>query len=418
LDIKRDPPKKTKRIIGISVGLLAVVAVSVAISRLQPAAPPVERGTLWIDTVKRGPMTRDVNAPGTLEPEYVRNVTALTSGRVELLPVRPGVSVTSSTVLVVMSNPDEEIKQLQNEQTLNQAVGTLASLKTSLHQAILVQQGVVASTRTNYNTAVRTAEVQDSLAAKGLSSRFDVAAAHDQINELRQRLDIEQKRLDDIQSSEQQQIDLQQQQIESLRRILAEQKKRVASMTVTSPEAGQLQALGNPPLELGQYINAGGLLARVVQPGKLKAVLRVPENLAKDVVPGLPATVDLHNNTIVKGHVIRTDPSSVQGTVTVEVSIEDSLPPGTRSDLAVDGTVQLERLNNVLYIGRPGFGQAESSVGIFKVNPNKGEANRVTVQLGRASVNLIEVKGGLNVGDSVIISDMSAFDATNRVRIK
>jgi len=418
LDIKREPPKKTKRIIGISVGVLAVVGVSAFISKLQPAAPPVERGTLWIDTVKRGPMTRDVNAPGTLEPEYVRNVTALTSGRVEALPVRPGVPVTSSTVLVVMSNPDEEIKQLQNEQTLNQAVGALASLKTSLHQAILVQQGVVATTRTAYNDAVRTAAVQDSLATKKLSSANDVAAAHDKITELKQRLDIEQKRLDDIQASEQQQLDLQQQQIESLKRILAEQKKRVASMTVTSPEAGQLQALGNPPLELGQYINAGGLLARVVQPGKLKAVLRVPENLAKDVVPGLPATIDLHNNTIVKGHVMRTDPSSVQGTVTVEVSIEDPLPPGTRSDLAVDGTVQLERLNNVMYIGRPGFGQAESSVGIFKVNKNKGEANRVTVQLGRASVNLIEVKGGLNVGDSVIISDMSAFDNTSRVRIK
>lgn len=418
MDIKREPPKKTKRIIGISVGVLAVVGVSAFISKLQPAAPPVERGTLWIDTVKRGPMTRDVNAPGTLEPEYVRNVTALTSGRVEALPVRPGVPVTSSTVLVVMSNPDEEIKQLQNEQTLNQAVGALASLKTSLHQAILVQQGVVATTRTAYNDAVRTAAVQDSLATKKLSSANDVAAAHDKITELKQRLDIEQKRLDDIQASEQQQLDLQQQQIESLKRILAEQKKRVASMTVTSPEAGQLQALGNPPLELGQYINAGGLLARVVQPGKLKAVLRVPENLAKDVVPGLPATIDLHNNTIVKGHVMRTDPSSVQGTVTVEVSIEDPLPPGTRSDLAVDGTVQLERLNNVMYIGRPGFGQAESSVGIFKVNKNKGEANRVTVQLGRASVNLIEVKGGLNVGDSVIISDMSAFDNTSRVRIK
>jgi HlyD family secretion protein len=418
LDIKREPPKKTKRIIGIAVGLLAIVGVSVAITRLQPAAPPVERGTLWIDTVKRGPMTRDVNAPGTLEPEYVRNVTALTSGRVEALPVRPGVSVTPSTVLVVMSNPDEEIKQLQNEQALNQAVGALASLKTSLHQAILVQQGVVANTRSAYNNAVRTASVQDSLATKGLSSKNDVAAAHDQIAEFKQRLDIEQKRLDDIQASEQQQLDLQQQQIESLRRILAEQKKRVASMTVTSPEAGQLQALGNPPLELGQYVNAGSLLARVVQPGKLKAVLRVPENLAKDVVPGLPATIDLHNNTVVKGHVMRTDPSSVQGTVTVEVSIEDPLPPGTRSDLAVDGTVQLERLNNVMYIGRPGFGQAESSVGIFKVNPNKGEANRVTVQLGRASVNLIEVKGGLNVGDSVIISDMSAFDNTQRVRIK
>ncbi len=189
-------------------------------------------------------------------------------------------------------------------------------------------------------------------------------------------------------------------------------------MRVTAPEAGLLEALGDPPLELGQYINAGGLLARVVQPDKLKAVLRVPENLAKDVVPGLPAVIDLHNNTTVKGHVTRTDPSSVQGTVTVEVAIDDTLPKGTRSDLAVDGTIQLERLNNVLYMGRPGFGQADASVGIFKVSPNKGEATRVTVQLGRASVNTIEIKGGLQVGDSVIISDMSPFDNTQRVRIK
>lgn len=418
MDIKREPPKKTKKIIGFAVGAVGIIAISAFISRLKPAAPPVERGTLWIDTVKRGQMTRDVNAPGTLEPEYVRNITALTSGRVEALPIRPGVPVTTNTVLVVMSNPDEEIKQLQNEQALNQAIGTLASLKTQLHQQILIQQGVVASTHTQYNNAVRLAAVQDSLAKKNLSSANDVAAAHDQIAELRQRMDIEEKRLADIQSSEQQQIQLQQQQIESLKRILAEQKKRVASMTVMSPESGQLQALGNPPLELGQYVNAGSLLARVVQPGKLKAVLRVPENQAKDVVPGLPATIDLHNNTIVKGHVTRTDPSSVQGTVTVEVAIEDPLPAGTRSDLAVDGTIQLERLTNVMFIGRPGFGQAESSVGIFKVNPNKGEAERVTVQLGRASVNLIEVKRGLNVGDSVIISDMTQFDNTNRVRIK
>ena len=418
MDIKREPPKKTKKIIGFAVGAVGIIAISAFISRLKPAAPPVERGTLWIDTVKRGQMTRDVNAPGTLEPEYVRNITALTSGRVEALPIRPGVPVTTNTVLVVMSNPDEEIKQLQNEQALNQAIGTLASLKTQLHQQILIQQGVVASTHKQYTNAVRLAAVQDSLAKKNLSSANDVAAAHDQIAELRQRMDIEEKRLADIQSSEQQQIQLQQQQIESLKRILAEQKKRVASMTVMSPESGQLQALGNPPLELGQYVNAGSLLARVVQPGKLKAVLRVPENQAKDVVPGLPATIDLHNNTIVKGHVTRTDPSSVQGTVTVEVAIEDPLPAGTRSDLAVDGTSQLERLTNVMFIGRPGFGQAESSVGIFKVNPNKGEAERVTVQLGRASVNLIEVKRGLNVGDSVIISDMTQFDNTNRVRIK
>jgi multidrug resistance efflux pump len=418
LDIKREPPKQTKKYIGIAVGLIGIVAVSVGISRLKPAAPPVEKGTLWFDTVKRGEMKREVNAPGTLEAMYVRNVTALTSGRVEDLPIRPGVPVTSSTVLVVLSSPDEDIKELQNEQALNFAVGQLASLKTSLRQQILGQQSLVASTLSQYNNAVRLAAVQDSLAKKNLSSKNDVDAAHDQATETKQRLDIVRKQLDDIQSSEQQQIELQQGQIESLRRILAEQKRRVAAMRVTSPEAGQLQSLGNPPLELGQYVNAGSLLARVVQPGKLKAVLRVPENQAKDVVPNLPATIDLHNNTVVRGHVMRTDPSSVQGTVTVEVAIDDSLPPGTRSDLAVDGTIEIERLPNVLFIGRPGFGQAESSVGIFKVDKGKGEATRVTVLLGRASVNTIEVKKGLSVGDSVIISDMSQFDNTNRVRIK
>jgi HlyD family secretion protein len=418
LDIKREPPKQTKKIIAYGAGLIGIVAVSIAVSRLKPAAPPVERGTLWIDTVKRGPMTRDVNAPGTLEPEYVRNITALTSGRVEALPLRPGVSVNAGTILVAMSNPDEEIKQLQNEQLLNQAVGSLASLKTSLHQQILSQQGLVAQTRTQYNDALRLANVQDSLAKKNLASANDVASAHDHATELRQRVDIEQKRLEDVQSSESQQIQLQEQTIESLKRILVEQKKRVESMTVRSPEAGQLQSLGNPMLELGQYVNAGTVIARVVQPGKLKAVLRVPENQAKDVVPNLPAQIDLHNQTVVKGHVIRTDPSSVQGTVTVEVSIDDPLPAGTRSDLAVDGQITLERIPNTLFIGRPGFGQAESSVGIFKLIPNKGEAMRTTVLLGRASVNTIEVKNGLQVGDSVIISDMSAFDNTQRVRIK
>jgi multidrug efflux pump subunit AcrA (membrane-fusion protein) len=418
VDIKRDPPKKTKKYIGIGVGLLGIVAVSIGISRLKPAAPPVERGTLWFDTVKRGEMKREVNAPGTLEPEYVRNITALTSGRVEELPVKPGVPVSQSTVLVVMSSPDEEIKQLQNEQALNQAVGQLATLKTTLHQNILSQQGVVASTRTLYNQAVRQKDVMDSLAAKKLASANDVALARDQMAEQKQRLDIETKRLADLQASEQSQIDLQEQQIGSLRRILDEQKRRVASMRVTSPETGLLQTLGNPPLELGQYVNAGTIIARVVQPGKLKAVLRVPENQAKDVVPGLRAEIDLHNNTKVKGRVFRTDPSSIQGTVTVEVTIEDPLPAGTRSDLAVDGTIEIERIPNTMFIGRPGFGQAESSVGIFRVIKGKGEAERVTVQLGRASVNTIEVKGGLQIGDSVIISDMSQFDATNRVRIK
>jgi len=418
LDIKREPPKKTKKIVGISLGIVAIAAVTVGISRLRPAAPPVERGTLWIDTVKRGSMTRDVNAPGTLEPEYVRNVVALTSGRVEELPVQPGISVTSKTLLVVLDNPDVRLQLLNDLQSLNNSYSALATLKTSLHQQILAQQGVIASVQTQYNTALRTSAMQDSLNKRNLSSAYDVAAAKDAADEARLRFDIEKKKLEDMQTSEKQQIDLYQQQIEGLKAILNDQKNRVESMRVVAPEAGLLQTLGNPPLELGQYVNAGTTLARVVQPGRLKAVLRVPETQAVEIVPGLPATIDLHNNTVVKGRVTRTDPSSVAGTVTVEVRIDDSLPAGTRSDLAVDGTIQLERLSDVLFVARPGFGQPGNSVGIFRVLPNTGEAERITVALGRASVNTIEIKNGAKVGDSLIVNDMSQFDATNRVRIK
>lgn len=418
MDIKRDPPKKTKKIVGFSLGIVALVAVTVAIGRLRPAAPPVERGTLWIDTVKRGAMTRDVNAPGTLEPEYVRNVVALTSGRVEELPVQPGINVTSKTLLVVLDNPDVRLQLLNDQQSLNAAISALASLKTSLYQQVLAQQGVIANLQTQYNAAIRNAAVQDSLSRRNLSSANDVAAAKDAADELRLRSEIEKKKLDDMQTSQKQQIELQDQQIQGLRAILKDQQDRLESMRVTAPEAGLLQTLGNPPLELGQYVNAGTTLARVVQPGKLKAVLRVPETQAVEIVPGLPATIDLHNNTIVKGRVTRTDPSSVAGTVTVEVRIDDSLPPGTRSDLAVDGTVQLERLSDVLFVARPGFGQPGNSVGIFRVIPNTGEAERVTVQLGRASVNTIEIKSGAKIGDSLIVNDMTQFDATPRVRIK
>jgi HlyD family secretion protein len=418
LDIKRDPPKKTKKIVGISLGIVAIAAVTVGISRLRPAAPPVERGTLWIDSVKRGSMTRDVNAPGTLEPEYVRNVTALTNGRVEELPVQPGVPVTAKTLLVVLDNPDVRLALLQDQQALSSAYSGLATLKTSLHQQLLAQQGVIATMQTQLNAAVRLAAVQDSLASKKLASPNDVAAARDGADELRLRSDIEKKKLEEMEASEKQQIDLQQQQIDGLKAILKDQQNRLESMRVTAPEAGLLQTLGNPPLELGQYVNAGTTLARVVQPGRLKAVLRVPETQAVEIVPGLPATIDLHNNTVVKGRVTRTDPSSVAGTVTVEVRIEDSLPPGTRSDLAVDGTIQLERLSDVLFVARPGFGQPGNSVGIFRIIPNSGEAERITVQLGRASVNTIEIKSGAKVGDSLIVNDMTQFDATPRVRIK
>jgi HlyD family secretion protein len=420
LDIKREPPKKTKRYIGWSLGILTVVAITVGINGLKPAAPTVERGVLWMDSVKRGPMERAVNAPGTLQSENPRFIVALASGRVEALPIRPGAMVTPGTVLIELSNPDVDLALLQFQQQLNQAYGSLALTRNSMRQQLLGQEGAIAALHTQYNTALREAAVMDSLDRKGLASTNEVAARRDAVIELRTRIDIEQKRYEDMQASEAQQIQINEQTIEGLKQIVKQQRVKVASMRVVAGQTGQLQTLGSAQqqLELGQYVNAGTELARIAEPGRLKAVLRVPETQAKDVAVGQPATIDLHNNNVVEGHVTRKDPSSQLGTVTVEVALDGKIPPGTSADLAVDGTIIIERLKDVLYIGRPGFGQADSPVGIFKINPNHHEANRVTVQLGRASVNTIEVKGGLAVGDSVIISDMSQYDNTSRVRIK
>ena len=418
MDIKRDPPKKTKKYIAGAVVIVGVLVISAFISRLKPAAPPVERATLWIDTVKRGEMVRSVNAPGTLEPEHVRIIVAVTSGRVETLPVMPGVSVTPDQTILTLSNPDIDLQTLQYQQQLTQSYAALAQLRTSLQQSMMSQEGAVAQLVTQYQLAARNATVVDSLDKKKLSSPNEVAAAHDQVTELKRRLDLERQRYADMQASQKQQLDLQQQQIDGLKQILQEQKNRVSSMRVTAGESGQLLSLGNPQLELGQWVNSGIELARVAKPGRLKAVLRVPETQAKDVAVGQRATIDLHNNGIIEGHVIRSDPSSQAGTVTVEVALDGALPQGARSDLSVDGTIEIDRLKNVLYVGRPAYGQAESTVGLFKVLKNSGFAERTNVKLGRASVNTIEVVNGLAVGDSVIISDMSTWDNTARVKLK
>jgi len=339
LDIKRDPPKKTKRYILSSVGVLAIVAVSVAISRLKPAAPTVERGTLWFGVAQRGEMTRAVNAPGTLVPEHVKIIPAVAGGRIEALPVRPGETVTPNTVIIELSNPDVALTLLQDQQQLSQAYSTLASLRNQWRQQLLTQDATIATLRTQYNSAVREALVIDSLDKKGLASTNEVASRHDLVNELKMRLDVEQKRTQEMKASEAQQIQLNEEQIEGLKRIIQEQKNKVASLRVVAGEAGQLQTLGNPQLEMGQYVNSGVELARVVQPGRLKAVLRVPETQARDVAVGQQAVIDLHNNNTVKGHVIRKDPSSQGGTITVEVTLDGTLPPGTSSELAVDGTI-------------------------------------------------------------------------------
>jgi HlyD family secretion protein len=414
VDIKRAPPSKKKQYIAWGSGILAIVLVSLGISRLKPAAPSVERATLWVDSVRKGELLREVRAPGTLVPEHIRIIAAATAGRVEILPVRPGVTVTPTTLLVELSNTDVQLQALSADQAVTAARGQLASLRRQLQQSRLAQEGTIAQLKTQLEDASRQIKVVEALDKKGLASASEIAAARDRFKELQTRTTIEQQQLDEMNSSAKEQLQLTADQVQSLTAIAAEQRNRVRSMHVVAMENGVLLSL---PLELGQWVNPGLEIARVAQPGRLKAVLRVPETQAKDIALSQKATIDTRNG-VVNGHVMRIDPGSQQGTVVVEIAIDGDLPKGARSDMSVDGTIELERLPNVMYVGRPAYGSAESNVGLFKVSDDGKEASRVTVRLGRASVNTVEVINGLAVGDSVIISDMSQWDNVQRVRLK
>jgi multidrug resistance efflux pump len=414
LDIARAPKSKKGRYIGIGAGLVAIVGVSVALTRMEPAAPSVERATLWIDTVRRGTMVRQVRAPGTLVPEQIRWVSALTAGRVEALPVRPGTAVTPETQLLELSNPDVQLQALEAERQLAAAEAELVNLRSSLETQRLQQQASVAQINTQYQEARRNAEVMAALDNKGLSSTNEVQRANETAAELKSRVEIERQRLALLTQNVKQQFDMQRANVERARGIAQFQRDRVMSMKVKAGEEGVLQEMN---LQLGQWVVPGEVLARVAQPSRLKAVLRVPETQAKDVVLGQPVSVDTRNG-IIPGRVIRIEPQSVNGTVGVDVALEGALPRGARPELSVDGTIEIERLTNVMYVGRPAYGQAESVVGLFRLDPDGQYARRVNAKLGRSSVNTIEVVQGLNVGDLVIISDVSQWDAQDRLRLK
>ena len=402
------------------IGAVAIVAISIVVSGLKPAAPTVEFATLWVDSVRRGELVREVRAGGTLVPEHIRIIAAVTAGRIEALPVRAGVPVTPGTLLIEMSNTDVELQSLQAQQSVSQARSALATMRTNIEQARLGQVGALATLRTQLDDATRKMKEQEALDAQKLASASDLATARDRLRELQQRYDLETRRLAEMDTSSKEQLRLNQDQLARLGEIAREQQNKVRSMRVLAGEEGVLQSLGpvgQPTLELGQWVNPGMELARVAQPGRLKAVIRVPETQAKDIVPGQKASIDTRNG-IVPGHVMRVDPASQGGTVTVEVAIDGELPRGARADMSVDGTIELERLANVLHVGRPAYGSPESTVGIFKIEPGGKEATRVNVALGRASVNTVEIKNGLSVGDSIIISDMSQWDAVQRVRLK
>jgi multidrug resistance efflux pump len=414
LDIPREPPSKKKRYVLGAAAIVAVVIITAALSRLKPAAPSVDRATLWIDTVRQGQMVVQVRGPGTLVPEQIQFISATTGGRVEQIHVRPGTKVEPNTLILEMTNPDVQLEALSAEQQLNAAEAALVQLKLSLQTQKLAQEAVVATARANYQTAKRQEDVALGLDKKGLMSPQEVGNAKDQATEAETSFKVETQKLDELSKSVDEQLALQREQVERLRAIAKYQRTRVESMKVHAGAAGVLQDMDLQP---GQWVQAGTLLCKVAQPGRLKAVLRIPETQAKDIQIGQVASVDTRNG-IVPGHVIRVDPSVQNGTVTVDVGLEGKLPPGARPDLSVDGTVEIERLKDVMYVGRPAYGQAESTVGLFRLSPDGSEATRVNVKLGKASVNTIVVEQGLNVGDRVIISDMSNWDSQDRVRLK
>ena len=414
MDIPRAPKSNKKKYLYAGVGLAVIVAITVAVGSLEPAAPSVDRGTLWIDTVRRGEMVRQVRGPGTLVPEQIRFISTVTAGRVEQIHVRPGTPVTAGTLILELSNPDVQLEALSAQQQVSAAEAALVTLRTNLETQRLNEEGTVAQMYSQYMEAKRAADVANGLAPQKLLSENEIANARDNADQLKTRYEVEKQRLEVMKQSMQQQITLQEQQVAKLRDIARYQEARVASMKVLAGADGMLQDMDLQP---GQWLQPGTLIAKVAQPGRLKAVLRIPETQAKDVQLGQTAAIDTRNG-IVQGHVVRIDPSSQNGTVGVDVSLEGELPKGARPDLSVDGTIEIERLKDVLYVGRPAYGQAESTVGLFKLTPDGKEAVRVNVKLGRSSVNTIEVVQGLNVGDKVIVSDMSAWDTTDRVRLK
>ena len=414
MDIAREPKTKTGRNVAIGVGAAVVLILTIGLSRLDPASPTVQRVTILVDSVRQGDVVREVRGPGTLVPEQIRWITAQASARVERKGVESGAKVGAGELLLVMSNPDLQIQTMQAEQQVRQAQIELLNLKTNLRSSILTQEGVVAQSRTQFVSATQEAQAADSLVKMKLISAFELANRRASAEEATTRLRVEQERLQLQRAAIDSQIATQGAQVQQLERIAERQRNRLGSLTVRAPEAGVLQDL---TLELGQWVPEGTTLAKVVQPGKLKAVLRIPESQAKDVVIGQRATVDTRNG-IVQGRVGRKDPAAIQGTVTVDIYLEGALPAGAVPDLSVDGTIQIERLVNVLHTGRPAFGAGTGRVGLFKLVDGGSAAVRVPVELGRSSVNTIEILSGLKVGDQVILSDMTQYAAAERVRIK
>ena len=417
-DIARDPAilkRRRLRRIGYGiVGMLVVVAVTIALARMEPAAPTVERGTVLEDTVKRGSIVRQVRGLGTLVPEDTRWIPATTDGRVERILLRPGAEVRPDSVILELSNPQVEQDALNARLALQSAEATLQNLRIQYENELLTQESQIASLEAQYKEALMQAEADEALAKEKLVSDLQRRKSRLSADTLRERVEIENRRLASVRNSVEGRLSVQQAEVDQARANMQLQADRLASLHVTPGFSGVLQLV---PVEVGAQVGPGTNLARVADPARLKAELKIPETQARDVEVGQQAEVDTRNG-IIRGLVSRKDPAAMNGTVTVDVRLTDPLPRGAVPDLSVDGTIQLELLENVLYVGRPSLGQDQSTVGLFKVTSEDGDASRVQVRLGRSSVNAIEVISGLEEGDRVVLSDMSAYDAFDRVRLR
>lgn len=416
MDIARPSPARKRRLVRTLYalgGLAVAAAITLGLARLKPAAPAVERGTVWVDTVKRGPMLRQVRGLGTLVPEEIRWIPAITEGRVERILVKPGTMVKRDTVLLELSNPELDLQALDADWQLKAAEAEYINLKVRLESQLLDQQAGTATIQAQWHQARLQADADEELAKSGLVSDLTMKISQSRTEELANRLEIERKRLDISTESVKTQLAVQEARLEQLRALARLKRGQVEGLRVRAGIEGVLQQM---PVEVGQRIAPGATLAKVTQPSRLKAELKIAETQAKDIQIGQPASIDTRNG-IVPGRVSRIDPAVQNGTVTVDVAIGGTLPKGARPDLSVDGTIELERLEDVLYVGRPAFGQEQSVVGLFRLENGGSGAARVKVKLGRSSVNTVEILEGLKEGDQVILSDTSAWDDFDRLRL-
>ncbi len=404
--------KRKRRLIIAAASVLGIILITVVVSRLKPAAMSVDRAAVWVDTVKRGPMLRQVRGLGTLVPEDIRWIAAAKDGRVEKIVVRPGAHVEPDTLLVELSSPDLQQAARDAELQEKAAEAELTTLRATLQRELLNQESTSAQVHSEFQQAKMEAETNDNLKKNGLIAELEYKTSIIKRDELANRDAIEEKRLAFARDSIDPQLAAKQAAVEQLKASAEMRLNEVENLHVRAGMTGVLQQL---PVEVGQRVTPGTNIARVADPTKLKAQIKIAETQAKDIQINQPASIDTRNG-IIPGHVIRVDPAVEQGTVTVDVALDGPLPKGARPDLSVDGTIELERLDNVLYVGRPAFAQDGATVGVFKLASN-GEAVRTPVHFGRSSVNTIEILDGLKEGDQVILSDTSAYDSHDRIRL-